>query len=145
MYRCSVQQSEYVNGKLVSAQIRFQCQFLNLFFLLYIHAISHHGDTSSPAQFLVGCVHWLFPDFTFQWLVEEIRTNLPMELDFCHEARNQERFAAMFSGVGFVKAPSVNWEFTTPRVLTMEFCEGGKVNDVEYMRRNGLSGADVSV
>ncbi len=48
-------------------------------------------------QFLVGCVHWLFPDFTFQWLVEEIRTNLPVELDFSHEAHNQERFTIMFS------------------------------------------------
>lgn len=97
------------------------------------------------SQFLVSCVHWVFPDFTFQWLVDELHSNLPMELDFCQEARNQERFSAMFSHLSFVKAPLVHWEFTTQRVLTMEYINGGKVNDIEYLDRNGLKGDDVCV
>ncbi len=44
----------------------------------------------------------------------------------------------------FVKAPRVHWEFTTPRVLTMEFIDGGKVDNVEYLKRNRLRGDDVS-
>ena len=96
------------------------------------------------SQFLVGCVHWVFPDFTFQWLADEVRQNLPMELDFYHEAQNQEKFSEMFSHLTFVKAPRVHWEFTTKRVLTMEFCEGEKVNNMEYIEGNGLRGDDVS-
>ena len=46
---------------------------------------------------------WLFPSFQFQWLAEEARKNLPRELDFQQEAHNQERFAAMFSHLDFVK------------------------------------------
>ncbi len=57
-----------------------------------------------PPQFLVSCVHLVFPEFTFQWLVEEIRSNLPLELDFCQEARNQERFSAMFTHLKSVHA-----------------------------------------
>ncbi len=33
-------------------------------------------------------------DFDYQWLVEEIKTNLPRELDFTHEAANAERCRA---------------------------------------------------
>lgn len=95
-------------------------------------------------QFLVTCVHWVFPDFTFEWLADEVRRNLPMELDFRLEAQNQERFSDMFSHLTFVKAPRVQWDFTTKRVLTMEFCEGEKVNNTEYIERNGLRGDDVS-
>ena len=132
-------------------------------------------------QFLVWCVKHVFPEFRLQWLVDEVRTNLPRELDFTHEAHNQERFAAMFSHLSFVKvrssrcnlpppslppslppalrfchieeqfslslplfqAPQVYWELTTPRLLTMEFCEGAKVNNLEYIKANNISVDDV--
>ena len=89
-------------------------------------------------------MHWLFPDFRFQWLVDEIRQNLPKELDFQQEASNQERFSTLFLHLDYVKAPRVHWELTTPRVLTMEFCEGSKVNDLDYICRHGIDADDVS-
>lgn len=46
---------------------------------------------------LVGAIRWLFPDFNYQWLVEEVRENLPKELDFEHEAGNNERCRANLS------------------------------------------------
>ena len=46
---------------------------------------------------------WLFPDFHFQWLAEETRRNLPHELDFTHEAGNQEKCATMFRHLKFMK------------------------------------------
>ena len=57
-------------------------------------------------QFLVSCIHWLFPTFRFQWLVDELRHNLPIELNFCYEAHNQVKFAAMFKHLKFVR---VSW------------------------------------
>ncbi len=36
------------------------------------------------------------------------------------------------------------WELTTDRVLTMEYCEGGHVNDIGYLRRNGIDPFPVS-
>ena len=102
----------------------------------HTHRYSH---TCTCTQFLVSCVHWFFPDFKFQWLVNEIRHNLPNELNFCYEARNQERFAAMYKHLGFVKVPAVHWELTTPRVLTMQFCEGGKVDDLKYINKHNIN------
>ena len=89
-------------------------------------------------------MHWLFPDFRFQWLVDEIRRNLPKELNFQKEASNQEQFSKLFLHLDYVKAPKVHWELTTSRVLTMEYCEGSKVNDLNYIRRQGIDVDDVS-
>lgn len=50
---------------------------------------------------------WLFPDFHLSWLVKETRMNLPLELDFCHEAHNQEKFSQLFSHLKFVKVMQV--------------------------------------
>jgi hypothetical protein len=33
----------------------------------------------------------VFPDFNYQWLVDEIKHNLPLELNFAHEAQNAAR------------------------------------------------------
>ena len=38
----------------------------------------------------------------------------------------------------------MHWELTTPRVLTMEYCEGSKVNDLDYIHRHGINVDDVS-
>lgn len=42
-------------------------------------------------EVLVNMVAWFFPDFKFQWLVEESKKNLPQELDFLHEGKNAEK------------------------------------------------------
>jgi len=36
----------------------------------------------------------IFPEFNYQWLVDEVKENLPKELDFEHEAANAERCRA---------------------------------------------------
>jgi len=77
----------------------------------YISLGSRHLRLVSllPFQFLVACVSWLFPDFHFQWLADETRRNLPHELDFTHEAGNQEKCATMFRHLKFMKV----WEGNT--------------------------------
>lgn len=40
--------------------------------------------------------------------------------------------------------PKIYWDLTTERVLTMEYCEGGQVNDKAYMEKHGISVEDVS-
>lgn len=98
----------------------------------------------SVIDLLVSCVSYVFPDFHFQWLAREVRTNLPKELDFCHEARNQEKFSVMYKHLHFIKAPLVYWQYTSTRVLTMEFCEGGKLDDLSYIEKHGLPVDEIS-
>ena len=42
------------------------------------------------------------------------------------------------------QVPSIDWPLSTKRVLTMEYCEGGQVNDPEYMRQHNISSVQVS-
>ncbi|GAB2733385.1 ABC1 kinase family protein [Sinomonas soli] len=71
-------------------------------------------------------------------LVGEFSRTLTKELDYLEEGRNAERFAANFAGDGRYRFPRVFWQTTTSRVLTLEFMEGLKINDVEALDAAGL-------
>lgn len=63
--------------------------------------------------------HRLWPSFDYRWLVEEMKRNLPQELDFSHEARNSERCRACLRtdpDTLQVVVPDVVWKFTTREV-----------------------------
>ncbi len=51
-----------------------------------------------PKRF-AGWVKHIFPDFEFTWLGDEMRQNLPKEMDFVHEAQNSERATRDFEGI----------------------------------------------
>jgi ubiquinone biosynthesis protein len=78
-------------------------------------------------------------------VVAEVRANIHRELDFRHEARNQEFFNAQNPQPDRVFAPRVVPEFSGERVLVMEFVAGRSVNDVrlapEFGRRLAADGA----
>jgi ubiquinone biosynthesis protein len=67
--------------------------------------------------------------FNLAELVEEFAATLRLELDFEHEARNAERFAAANRDEPEVVVPRIYWQATTRRVLTMEYGEGRRVDN----------------
>ncbi|KAF9683795.1 hypothetical protein SADUNF_Sadunf04G0051400 [Salix dunnii] len=87
-------------------------------------------------SFLSKSVAWLFPDYRFNWLVTEFREVISSELDFIQEARNSEKTGKNFKNNKFVRIPH---ELTTRQVLTMQFCWGHKVDDVEFMKETGIN------
>ncbi|XP_067013048.1 aarF domain-containing kinase 1 isoform X1 [Anabrus simplex] len=95
-------------------------------------------------EVLVKLVSWAFPDFKFDWLVEETKRNIPKELDFTQEGENAEKISQIFQDCKWLKIPSIHWNLTTNRVLTMEFLEGGQINDLEYIRSHRINPYDVS-
>jgi ubiquinone biosynthesis protein len=60
-------------------------------------------------------------------IVEEIRAGLIQELDFRHEARNQQFFNAQNPSPDKVYAPEMIGDFTTRRMLVMERIDGRRV------------------
>jgi aarF domain-containing kinase len=48
-------------------------------------------------EYCVKLMGLLFPDFKFQWLVDESKKNLPVELDFLQEGRNTEKVKQTFN------------------------------------------------
>lgn len=56
---------------------------------------------------LVKLMSWVFPEFKFQWLVDESKKNIPQELDFALEGHNAEKVAKMFEDTDWLKIPKV--------------------------------------
>jgi predicted unusual protein kinase regulating ubiquinone biosynthesis (AarF/ABC1/UbiB family) len=65
---------------------------------------------------------------------------LPKELDFNNEGENAEAAAAHLERTGLdCVVPKVFWEFTSERILTMQFEEGFRATDIENIERAGIS------
>uniref|UniRef100_A0A7E4UUU0 ABC1 domain-containing protein n=1 Tax=Panagrellus redivivus TaxID=6233 RepID=A0A7E4UUU0_PANRE len=94
-------------------------------------------------EFFVRIAAAVFPDFKLMWLVDEVKRNLPIELDFIHEASNADRVRRMFDHLPYLKVPAIHSEYCSDRVLTMEFLEGAQVNDLEYYHKNKIDPVDV--
>ena len=92
----------------------------------------------------VRILNWFDKSLNFRFVAEEMSKQIPQELDFIHEGHNAEAIAANFEGVQDVVVPEIYWEYTTERVLTMEYVEGVKITDIEGMRRLGVDSADVA-
>lgn len=85
---------------------------------------------------LVGLMH---PSFSFSWVLQDLKGTLSQELDFENEGRNAERCAQDLKHLHYVVVPRVHWDKSSKRVLTADFCEGCKVNDVEAIKSQGLA------
>ncbi|XP_066157451.1 aarF domain-containing kinase 1-like isoform X1 [Euwallacea fornicatus] len=96
-------------------------------------------------EYLVKIMSWVFPEFKFQWLVDESKENIPQELDFVQEGKNAEKISKIFEYVDWLKVPKVRWELTTSRVLSMEFVEGGQVNDLNYITQHQIDPYEISI
>lgn len=88
---------------------------------------------------LVKFVAKIFPDFSFLWLAEEMKINLPLELNFETEGKNAERVSRLFSKFDWLKIPQVYWPLTRTRLLTMEYVDGSEVTNREYVMANNLN------
>eukprot|EP00743_Colponemidia_sp_Colp-15_P009676 GILK01010587.1.p1 GENE.GILK01010587.1~~GILK01010587.1.p1 ORF type:complete len:564 (-),score=54.98 GILK01010587.1:45-1736(-) len=95
-------------------------------------------------DFFVRQIKRVFKDFQYGWFVDEVKVNLPNELDFRLEGLNAEKCAANFKNNPQVKVPRIYWPFTSQRVLVMEFEEGCSVTDVNELKRMKLDLQDVA-
>lgn len=87
---------------------------------------------------------WLFPDYQFEWLVPEFEKGLLKELDFIQEADNADRTAKSFAHKQGVRIPRIFRELSTSKVLTMEFMEGCKVDDISSLEKAGVDPKQVA-
>ncbi|XP_078172593.1 protein kinase superfamily protein isoform X2 [Carex rostrata] len=89
----------------------------------------------------------VFPEFRFERVLRQFQQTMSLELDFLQEANNSQRVATYFRKNKAVKVPivfRVGTDLTTPQVLTMEFCYGQKVDDLDYLQEVGINPAKVA-
>jgi predicted unusual protein kinase regulating ubiquinone biosynthesis (AarF/ABC1/UbiB family) len=58
------------------------------------------------------------------------------ELDYLKEAKNIEKFGDSFSEFPGVSVPKVYWDYTTNKVLVMEYITGVKINETHKLTSN---------
>jgi predicted unusual protein kinase regulating ubiquinone biosynthesis (AarF/ABC1/UbiB family) len=83
-------------------------------------------------------------DLDLMPLVDELAEHVPRELNFVNEGHNAEAIGRYFKGREDVGVPRIHWEFTTRRVLVMEFVDGIKITDLAGLREAGLDRARIS-
>ena len=64
-------------------------------------------------------------------LVDEFGRSIRKELDYRQEGRNAQNFHRHFAGDPHVHVPKVYWQYTRPRVLTLEWIEGIQLADID--------------
>jgi ubiquinone biosynthesis protein len=90
---------------------------------------------------LAGLVEKHVPDLAAMnpvAVVKEFSETLIKELDFANEADNTERFGVQFETSHAVKVPAILREFSSKKVLTMEFITGYPVNQPEVLRKHDI-------
>jgi predicted unusual protein kinase regulating ubiquinone biosynthesis (AarF/ABC1/UbiB family) len=88
--------------------------------------------------FVLKVLAYVEPNFDFRIIAREVLKYVPMELDFVHEADNCDAIRHNFAGDPTVIVPEVYREFSTRRVLTMEFVEGIKITRVAELEAAGI-------
>lgn len=81
-------------------------------------------------------VEWA-KQYNFPEIIDEFSRALRDELDFKREARNGEKIAKQFHDHSSIWIPKIHWEYTTKKVLTMDFIDGIKINDLGKIAEKG--------
>ena len=96
-------------------------------------------------------VIWLAKRFTafgkqinFNLLYSEMVNTIGAELNFLQELRNGRSFADRFASMPGVRFPVYYDEFSTRRVLVMEWIEGARITDLAFIDANGINRRDLS-
>jgi ubiquinone biosynthesis protein len=70
-------------------------------------------------------------------MIEELSKSALEEMNYIREGRNADKIARQFAQQSHICIPKIYWEFTTPKVLTMELMHGIKLNEPEALLQQG--------
>jgi predicted unusual protein kinase regulating ubiquinone biosynthesis (AarF/ABC1/UbiB family) len=71
-------------------------------------------------------------------ITDEFATRIFEEMDYENEGRNAEKFASLYGSFEDIYVPKIYWDYTSRRVLTMEWIEGVKLTDMQAVMENGI-------
>ncbi|MWV40514.1 AarF/ABC1/UbiB kinase family protein [Natrialba sp. INN-245] len=99
-------------------------------------------------------IHWSLPillyfvdesrSFSLENVAEEFSKTIREEMDYEREAEMLTEIRSNFAGDDRFLIPEVVEGYSNSRVLTMEYIEGTKINDVEELERRGIDRTKVA-
>ena len=78
-------------------------------------------------------------------MVDDFSQQIRKELDFLRDARNADRMARNFKDVPGIRFPKIYWEYSSTRMLVMEFIEGVRIDNVEAIQGMNVDPHEVGV
>ncbi|XP_010929058.2 protein ACTIVITY OF BC1 COMPLEX KINASE 7, chloroplastic [Elaeis guineensis] len=78
---------------------------------------------------------------TRDWIgiYDECSKILYQEIDYINEGKNADRFRREFRNIKWVRVPLIFWDYTSTKVLTLEYVPGIKVNSLDQIDAKGIS------
>ncbi|XP_057960555.1 protein ACTIVITY OF BC1 COMPLEX KINASE 3, chloroplastic isoform X2 [Malania oleifera] len=76
-------------------------------------------------------------------LVDEFARRVYQELNYVQEGQNARRFKKLYSDKEDVLVPDIFWDYTSGKVLTMEWVDGVKLNEQDAIEKQGLKVLDL--
>ncbi|KAF3325986.1 ABC1 family [Carex littledalei] len=78
---------------------------------------------------------------TRDWIgiYDECSKILYQEIDYINEGKNADKFRRDFRNVKWVRVPLIIWDYTTTKVLTLEYAPGIKINNLRQIDAQGYS------
>lgn len=80
---------------------------------------------------------WWARQYNLVERVEEFSKSIVREMDYTIEGQNADRFRRNFQGDTTVHIPDVLWDFTTRRILIMEYLHGIPIRDKDTLVEKG--------
>ena len=77
-------------------------------------------------------------DIDLQSIIDDFGVLIYREIDYVAEAANAQRFNELYAGVTDVFVPKVYSDFTTNKVLTMEWVDGFRLTDSSLLKSYDL-------
>ena len=81
--------------------------------------------------------------FNLEAIYREFFELLYLEIDYIHEGKNAERFRDNFQGYQRVTVPKVYWQYTTSKILTLEYLPGIKIDDRRALEASKIDTKEV--
>ncbi|KAF3776021.1 putative aarF domain-containing protein kinase [Nymphaea thermarum] len=71
-------------------------------------------------------------------LIDEFARRVYQELNYVQEGQNARRFKKLYADKEDILVPDVFWDYTSAKVLTMDWVDGVKLNEQEEIERQGM-------
>lgn len=71
-------------------------------------------------------------------IMDEFGTRIYEEMDYTTEGQHADRFRELYGHLKDIYVPTIYWEYTRRRVLTMEWVAGTKLTQLESLKAQGI-------
>ena len=95
---------------------------------------------------LLRFFYWYFPwtrKYDLEAIYHEFFNLLYQETDYVHEGKNADNFRQNFIAYPRIIVPKIYWQYTTKKVLTLEYLPGIKIDDRQTMEACGINPKEI--